>query len=481
MLPNKTLPCLLISAAFLSISPLKAQEKTMLILDGSGSMWGQIDGRAKITIAQDTIGAILPDLSQNRDLGLMVYGHREKGQCKDIEILIEPGAGNADQIADAVSKIKPKGKTPMTDAITQAAEAMRHEEDKASVILISDGIETCAPDPCAAARALNESGVDFTAHVIGFDIDDPKADQQLACIAQETGGQYLKAEDAKSLTDAMSKVAAVEPDLTPEPQADIEIIAARQTKIGAVLSVAWLGLDLDKGGPYELIVGNDELRKINGTVLTHKNPDDLEMPAEPGDYQISIQTISGQKILASTPVTVFAAPVSLTVPDEILAGSTIEVHWTGPGYRTDWITVGLPGEWPMEKTMLDNKPSPALLDIPTQAGQYVITYQLSQDQEILTMVPVTVTMPTATINAPQTAKVGETITLDYDGPNNKNDFIGLVAKGFDGRPKGRHTNWLNRNGPVKLIMPDEPGNYDIHYYLSGENVRIGSTDITVTE
>jgi Ca-activated chloride channel family protein len=45
---------------FLSL-PASAQNQasTILVLDGSGSMWGQIDGTAKITIAQDVISDLL--------------------------------------------------------------------------------------------------------------------------------------------------------------------------------------------------------------------------------------------------------------------------------------------------------------------------------------------------------------------------------------------------------------------------------------
>ena len=58
----------------------------------------------------------------------------------------------------------------MTDAVVAAADSLRYTENAATVILVSDGIETCNPDPCAAAQILAETGVDFTAHVIGFDV-----------------------------------------------------------------------------------------------------------------------------------------------------------------------------------------------------------------------------------------------------------------------------------------------------------------------
>ena len=34
-------------------------ERSMIVLDGSGSMWGQIDGKSKIEIARDTLGDVL--------------------------------------------------------------------------------------------------------------------------------------------------------------------------------------------------------------------------------------------------------------------------------------------------------------------------------------------------------------------------------------------------------------------------------------
>ena len=70
----------------------------------------------------------------------------------------------------AADNLKFLGKTPLTDAVKQAAEALKYTEDKATVILITDGLETCSADPCALAKELEQSGVDFTTHVVGFDV-----------------------------------------------------------------------------------------------------------------------------------------------------------------------------------------------------------------------------------------------------------------------------------------------------------------------
>ena len=74
---------LLVAATALIATGLYAanaqQPKTMLVLDASGSMWGQIGGKPKIAIARQAVGAML-DGWNGGDLGLMVYGHRRDVQ-----------------------------------------------------------------------------------------------------------------------------------------------------------------------------------------------------------------------------------------------------------------------------------------------------------------------------------------------------------------------------------------------------------------
>ena len=196
----------------------QAQERSraILVLDGSGSMWGQIDGVAKITIAQQVIGELLATLPPEQELGLTVYGHRRKGDCGDIETLILPQGDQRAAIQQAVNGIKPKGKTPLSAAVVAAAEALRYQEDKATVVLVSDGRETCDVDPCKVGETLEETGVDFTAHVIGFDVSDPADRAELQCLAERTGGTFRTASSASELGQALAVVA--EPP-APEPGA----------------------------------------------------------------------------------------------------------------------------------------------------------------------------------------------------------------------------------------------------------------------
>ena len=109
------------------------------------------------------------------------------------------------EVAQIVDAISPKGKTPLTAAVRKAADELRYEENRATVILVSDGEETCGGDPCAVARELEAAGIDFTVHVVGFDLTDEET-ENLRCMAESTGGRLLKADNAHELELAMSVV-----------------------------------------------------------------------------------------------------------------------------------------------------------------------------------------------------------------------------------------------------------------------------------
>jgi len=153
--------------------------KTILVLDASGSMWAQIADGHKISVAQEVINDLLDTLPPEEELGLLTYGHRRKGDCGDIELMVPPGVGTRGAISGAIKTLNPTGRTPLSAAVMQAADELRIEVNPATVILLSDGRETCDLDPCAVGAELEDRGIDFTTHVIGFDIDDEKDNQSL--------------------------------------------------------------------------------------------------------------------------------------------------------------------------------------------------------------------------------------------------------------------------------------------------------------
>ncbi len=211
-------------AAMLALlaQPAAAQTTTppdlMIVLDGSGSMWGRIGDRTKIEIARDTLSSVLGEVNQQQNIGMITYGHRVRGQCSDIELVVPlaPASSAVPEIIAAARGLNPIGMTPLSDAVRQAADHLRFTERAATVVLITDGIETCDADPCALGTELARLGLDFTAHVVGFGMSEEEG-AQVACLADNTGGAFFLANDPDALADALAQTLGDPDDFIPEP------------------------------------------------------------------------------------------------------------------------------------------------------------------------------------------------------------------------------------------------------------------------
>lgn len=275
-------------------SPRPADQSILFILDASGSMWGRVEGRTKIEIARDVLQEVLLGLPQDQPAGLMAYGHRRKGDCADIETLIPVAAGRNAALAETVGKLQPKGMTPISDALVKAAEDLKYKENAASIVLVSDGVETCHGDPCAVAKSLHQAGVDLKVYVVGFDVSGQEA-QELHCIANASDGRFFTAGSACDLTEALVAIQAhvtmraplpePSPESTPEPvqtapeapRVDAQAAGTTRIKLGSVATIQlqpatwvrmppryWKILDAENGS--EVGVGQgDSVRITPGT------------------------------------------------------------------------------------------------------------------------------------------------------------------------------------------------------------------------
>jgi Mg-chelatase subunit ChlD len=178
-----------------------------IVVDASGSMWGRMDGRAKIEIAKEILDDALEGLPAELELSLRAYGHqssREAQDCQDTQLLVAPGAGNRAEIRRAIRGLQPKGHTPIAYTLGHVAGDFGDFAGERAVVLVTDGLESCGGDPVAEARALREeSGVPV--HVIGFGLaDGPGEDlSSLRAIAEASGGEFLTAVSGAELREAL--------------------------------------------------------------------------------------------------------------------------------------------------------------------------------------------------------------------------------------------------------------------------------------
>ncbi len=238
--------------ALMGSSYTHAKDNLILVLDSSGSMAGQIDQRVKLDIARSAIGDLLTKLKPTTQLGLVAYGHRRKGDCGDIETIYQLGKPDAQSIMQAVGELRAVGKTPLSSAVRQAAEQLNFTEEKATVILVSDGKENCGSDPCRLGRELKAQGVDFKVHVVGFDIKTEES-AGLQCLAESTGGTYVPVGSAQDLESAIyeavqvAEAPAATPAPAPEPAPEPEPAVEPGLRIDAVVS--------EGGAPWKATLG----------------------------------------------------------------------------------------------------------------------------------------------------------------------------------------------------------------------------------
>lgn len=378
-------------------------------------------------------------------MGLTAYGHNRKGDCSDIETLVIPAAGTKTAISKAVNAIKPKGKTPLSAAVINAVEALKYTENKATVILISDGKETCDFDPCEVGKRLEQSGVDFTAHVVGFDVANPADRAQLQCLAENTGGQFLTASNANELTNALEKVS------TPTPPQPIQI--------------TFRAVEVDTNRPID-----------TNLVWTLTN-------TETGDYEIRYIMSQGSTILSSRPITISDAKASLIAPGVAIAGEDIIVEWVGPDYKNDYIDLANPTPVATAQTKWINytytkSGSPLRLQMPSEPGDYIIRYVVSQGSTIIAKHPIRVNPVGVSISAATTANAGEELLVEWDGPDYKGDYISVAKHDVSGSKYAYYT-YTRQGSPLRLKMPLDAGEYELRYILSQDSSIKARQNITV--
>lgn len=239
---------------------VSAQAGVLFIFDGSNSMRGKIGAESKMSIARRVLGELLNETPADLSVGLMAYGHSidkdAVNACSDIELVSGIGARPGPALTGLVNGLAPKGRTPIANALGASAAAFAGKEEEANhVVLISDGVESCDGDPCAAAKALRESGVKPRVHVIGFALS-AKESQQLECISKLGDGLYLAAADAKELKSAF---ATVREQVAAAPQATFKEVF-RDDFDGEELGEAW---SVENPDPEAFIVEEDALLTVS--------------------------------------------------------------------------------------------------------------------------------------------------------------------------------------------------------------------------
>ncbi|MEM6409276.1 MAG: VWA domain-containing protein [Pseudomonadota bacterium] len=221
MLRGLTFACTLLAQPVHAMGACAAD--AMIVFDGSGSMAERDVGvpTPRIFDARAAMRRALPQVEPFRNLGLLIYGPGPLDGCSNIELKLMPRASAAAPILAEVDRLSPGGMTPIASSVRAAAEALEYRAKPSTIVLITDGNETCGGTPCALGEALSASAHDLTIHVIGFKIridpfswDTPEQKTQegnvtvAKCLSDATGGTYASTETVDELVAALNETLA---------------------------------------------------------------------------------------------------------------------------------------------------------------------------------------------------------------------------------------------------------------------------------
>ena len=189
-------------------------EDAMIVFDASGSMAGNtVQGLfsdiTRIDEARKALAQVLPNATKFRRVGLITYGPGPYLQC-NVTLNFRPMPNAAARIMSEVNPIVPAGKTPIVEAVKQAAAVLDFRSKPAVIVLLTDGEETCGGAPCELGKALRATSHKLTVHVIGYQLrafswTGAQSWLEVKCLAEETGGIYVNAKNRQDLIEAFEK------------------------------------------------------------------------------------------------------------------------------------------------------------------------------------------------------------------------------------------------------------------------------------
>ena len=192
-------------------------------------------------------------------------------------------------------------------------------------------------------------------------------------------------------------------------------------------------------------------------------------PAETGLYEVRYVLDEGKRTMASQPIEVTEPEVTVDAPSKIRAGDTIRVQWTGAVHLRDYITIvpmgadeGASGDYFRvgDKSQQD-------IQAPETTGLYEVRYVLNEGKRVMVASVLEVLDADAplekgaSLNAPETAAPGETIEVSWTVDNESADQRVTVARADQAIFTWISAVSLEGSTPLKIKLPDEPGDYEL--------------------
>jgi hypothetical protein len=280
------------------------QPRILILLDGSSSMindWTKGENRFKA--AGDIVLHLMDSIynvNNQVEFSLRVYGHQhtvQEDNCYDTKREVSFSKNNYTQMSLRLASLQPLGVSPIAYSLKEAAENdFVSENDYAySLVLITDGGESCGGNICDVVKALLEKKIQFKPYIVSL-VDYAPLKDQYDCL-----GNYLTvskpgevASALHTITEAYRKVLAV-PIVKPQllQTTNIPAPSAQKIRVAPVKTVL----------PEEAttVAKQPETTVVTQPIVTTKEPEKETPKPEPvaakpaKESRIQVQTAFSPK------------------------------------------------------------------------------------------------------------------------------------------------------------------------------------------
>jgi hypothetical protein len=276
--------------------------------------------------------------------------------------------------------------------------------------------------------------------------------------------------ELRYMTGQGNKVIARRPLTIIAPE--VSLSAPAETVAGSNLNVTWTGPN--NSGDFITIApkGKPDGQYGNYTYTAKGSPLIVLVPIMTGDAELRYMTGQGNKVLARRPLAIIAAEVNLSAPAETIAGSNLNVTWTGPNNQGDFIAIAPNGkpDGQYGNYTYTAKGSPLIVLVPIMTGDAELRYMTGQGSKVIARRPLTIVAAEITLSAPAEVAAGSAVSVTWTGPNNAGDFITVVLKGKPDNQFGNYA-YTNKGSPLTVVAPKETGEAEVRY-LAGQGNKV---------
>jgi Ca-activated chloride channel homolog len=481
---------LVASAVFVMLTLGYAQTYVQLVLDASGSMWNKLDdGTYRITAAKNVLGNFIKGLpTGDLNVGLRVYGATmnamDEGSCDDIQLVVPMDGVNKTGLQTAVDETTAKGATPIVKALELAAADFPAEAAKKLIVLVTDGEESCGGDLNAIAEQLKSRGIEIELKIIGFALNE-EAQKSFEGI-----GEFVNADDAEQLAGALETAVeeVVVEESAPVARQAVTLTVPATAPAGQFVEVSYDGTDLQEADYLTVVpvgTADDESGDYDYVDLETKTLM-LSTPFESGEYEV--RYVAGDTVLARAPITLEKSDITMrVVGGDVRAGANFQVEWTGPDGEEDYITFVKADVADGEESdyTYTSSGNPSELTAPLELGNYELRYQTGRNAEedkVFARVPVEVLEAVPVfLQTEQEIIAGSEFEIEWVGPKNEFDIIGLSAVGASASENLGYTYIADEDSPTTLTAPIEPGEYEVRYINNNEDIVVATILVKVVE